>query len=205
VAGRLSDKYHLPTLVINKKGDKYVGSGRSIDEFDITAGLKECGEYLSRYGGHPQACGFTVIGDDNFKQFQEKLTSIAKEKLKGLELIPVLEIEAEISLADINWDLWNKLDKFEPFGEANPLPLFLVKDLKIEQIQTVGADGKHMRAMVGQEGHSTVHKIIGFSFGEWCAKLNIGDKIDVVFEIGVNEWNGNRDLQLKVIDLKLAE
>lgn len=205
VAGRISDKNHLPTLIIFKNGDKYVGSGRSVNEFDITAGLSECSEYLDRFGGHPQACGFTVIGEDNFNKFKEKLTSIAQEKLKDADLRPVLEIDAQIELKDIDWDLVNEMNKFEPFGEANPTPLFVIKNLKIEQIQTVGADGKHMRAMVSQENHPVVHKIIGFSFGEWCKKLSIGDKIDMVFELGINEWNGNKELQLKVVDLKLSE
>jgi single-stranded-DNA-specific exonuclease len=205
VAGRISNRAQLPVIVASKKGDKYVGSGRSIDEFDITDGLSQCKEYLHRFGGHPQACGFTVLGDDNFKKFQEKLTGIANKALKEADLRPVLDIDAEIGLEDIDWKLWNELDKFEPFGEANPMPLFLVKNLKIEEIKGVGKEGKHLRAMVSQENHPVIHKIIGFSFGDWCAKVNIGDKIDVVFEIGINEWNGRKDLQLKVVDLKLSD
>ncbi|MDO8669341.1 MAG: single-stranded-DNA-specific exonuclease RecJ [Candidatus Buchananbacteria bacterium] len=213
VAGRISDKYNLPAIVISQSSDqdvsagaiKYIGSGRSVEGFDITSALNECEEYLDKFGGHPQACGFTILGQDNLLGFKEKISAIASRALKDLDLRKVLKIEAEIELADINWYFYHKLEKFEPFGEGNNNPLFLVKNLNIEQVQTVGGDGQHLRAMVSQVNHPVIHKIIGFSFGDWCAKLNVGDKIDVVFEIGVNEWNGHKELQLKVIDLRMSE
>jgi len=212
VAGRLSDRHHRPALVFTKSVDeasgeaKFVASGRSISEFDITAALKECAEYLLRFGGHPQACGLTIIGEDNFNKFKDKFTALASEKLVGVELVSVLEIEAEIKLSDLNWRLLDELLKMEPFGEANPKPLFAARKLNIEQVQTVGADGKHLKVLVSQDGDiNNLHKLIGFSFGEWCAKLKAGDKIDIAFELGVNEWNGNRELQLKISDLKLSE
>ncbi|OGY44728.1 MAG: single-stranded-DNA-specific exonuclease RecJ [Candidatus Buchananbacteria bacterium RIFCSPHIGHO2_02_FULL_40_13] len=205
VAGKISDKYNLPAIVVAKDGDKYVGSGRSIDIFDITGALKQSDKYLEKYGGHPQACGFTVLGQDNFNKFKEKLSAIAQAELSGLDLKPVLSIEAAISLADIDWNFYNWLKRFEPYGEANPQPLFLVKNLRIEQLQMVGSDGQHLRAMVSQANHPVSHKIIGFYFSQWCTKLDIGDQLDVVFEIGINEWNNNRELQLKVVDLKKSE
>ncbi|NCN07454.1 single-stranded-DNA-specific exonuclease RecJ [Candidatus Falkowbacteria bacterium] len=201
VAGRISDKYNLPAIIISQDGDKYVGSGRSVNGFDITSALSECSEYLEKFGGHPQACGFTIIGKENLDNFHKKMVAIATEALKDADLREILKIEAEIELADIDWNFYYKLEKFEPFGEANDMPLFLIRNLKIEQVQTVGSDGKHLRAMVSQTNHPVIHKMIGFSFGDWCAKLNVGDNIDVVFEIGVNEWNGNKELQLKIVDL----
>jgi len=210
-AGRLCDKYHRPTLAfsktINAGGEaKFVASGRSIAEFDITATLKECAEYLSRFGGHPQACGLTILGEDNFEKFKNKFLDLAGAGLTGVELIATLEIEAEIKLSDLDWQLVDELKRLEPFGEANPKPLFAAKNLKIETAQTVGADGKHLKVLVSQDDDlNNLHKLIGFSFGDWCAKLKTGDKIDIVFELGVNEWNGNRELQLKITDLKLSE
>ncbi len=209
VAGKLSDRYHRPALVFARNEEngivKYSGSGRSIEEFDITAGLRECHEFLARYGGHPQACGLTVLGEDNYQKFQDKLTLLAKEKLTGVRLLPVINIEAEIRLADISWRLLDELEKFEPFGEGNERPLFCAKKLIIEQVQTVGADGKHLKVRVSQEGNPDIHKLIGFSFGDWCARLSAGEEIDIVFELGVNEWNGNREIQLKIVDLKKSE
>lgn len=209
VAGKLSDRFHRPALVFTREEEngtvKYTGSGRSIEEFDITAGLKECHELLARYGGHPQACGLTIIGEDNFTKFKEKMEALATEKLSGVLLVPALNIETEIRLVDINWQLLDELEKFEPFGESNERPLFCANKLIIEQVQTVGADGKHLKVLVSQEGSPNIHKLIGFSFGDWCARLSAGEEIDIVFELGVNEWNGNREIQLKIVDLRKSE
>lgn len=205
VAGRLSDKFHRPTLVFSQEGDKYVASGRSVPEFDITEALQECDELLSRYGGHPQACGLTIIGQENFEKFKLKFSKLAQEKLESVKLERITEVDAELKLSDISWEVVDGLEKFEPFGEANPKPLFAAFGLQVEQIQTVGNDGKHLKVQVTQDGGQKLHKLIGFSFGEWCAKINVGDKIDIVFELGVNEWNGNRELQLKIEDIKLSD
>lgn len=205
VSGRLKDLYGRPALAFTKEGDKYVASGRSVKEFDITAALKKCEDVLVRFGGHAQACGLTVIGDENLEQFKIRLSAIAEEELKDWKPRPTLDIEAEVKLVDINWELWGEMEKFEPFGEGNPKPRFASYNLKIEQIQAIGTDGKHLRAMVTQDENPSLHKLIGFSFGEWCARLNVGDKIDIVFEFDINEWNGNRELQLKIIDMRLSE
>jgi len=205
VAGRLSDKFYRPTLVFSQEGDKYVASGRSVPEFDITEALQKCDELLVRYGGHPQACGLTIIGQENFEKFKLKFSELAREKLESVKLERITEVDAELKLSDISWEVVDGLEKFEPFGEANPKPLFAAFGLQVEQIQTVGNDGKHLKVQVTQDGGQKLHKLIGFSFGEWCAKINIGDKIDIVFELGVNEWNGNRELQLKIEDIKLSD
>ncbi|MFA5029331.1 MAG: single-stranded-DNA-specific exonuclease RecJ [Patescibacteria group bacterium] len=214
VAGKICDRHYRPTLVFSreKEGEKikYVGSGRSIEEFDITAGLKECHEFLARYGGHPQACGLTILGEDNFNNFKQRITALAQKQLAGVDLMSRLIIEAEVKLADINWELADELEKFEPYGEGNRKPLLAAFGLKVERVDTVGQDGKHLRMMVSQDDPQTPirpdwKKLIGFSFGDWCAKLKVGEEIDIVFELGVNEWNGNRELQLKIIDLKLSE
>jgi single-stranded-DNA-specific exonuclease len=206
VAGRMSDRHYKPVLVFSYEQGRYVASGRSIPEFDITSALKKCDQFLLKYGGHPQACGLTIEGEANFNNFKAEISCLAKDELDGVELIPKLEIEAEIRLDQVNWTLYDDLVKFEPFGEKNEKPLFAMRQLVVEQIQSCGADGKHLRVMVSQNGDlNNLHKIIGFSFGEWCAKLKSGDMIDIVFELGVNEWNGNRELQLKLVDLKLSE
>jgi single-stranded-DNA-specific exonuclease len=205
VAGRLSNRYHIPTLAVARTGDKYVGSGRSIPQFNITAALRECAEHLDHFGGHSQACGFTVIGDDNFKKFQDQLTAIAERDLATIELRPIVRVDSEIKLVDLTWELWDELEKFEPFGEGNPRPIFASYSLLIEQVRSLGADGKHLRLLVTQEGALDVHKLIGFSFGEWVTRLVVGDTIDILFELEINEWQGRRELQLRIIDLRKCD
>jgi len=201
VSGRLTDQYHLPSLVISKFNGEIIGSGRSISDFNIIEALEKCSEFLSRYGGHDQACGFTLKDEKSLDDFIKKMTDLATQELKGKKLLPTLEIDTEIKLDQVNWELFEELEKFEPFGEGNYKPKFLAKNLNISEIQSVGKEGKHLRLMVKQDT-PIIRKTIGFGFGHWYAKLKQDDKIDMVFEVDVNEWNGNRELQLKIIDLK---
>ncbi len=202
IAGRLTDEFHRPSLIISKYNGKIVGSGRSISAFNIIQALEKCDEFLSRYGGHSQACGFTVKDEANLAKFIDKITQLAEKQLDKKDLLPEIFIDSKIKLEEIDWEFYNELEKFSPFGEGNPTPKFLAEDLTVAEIQTVGQDGKHLRIMAN---HKTpiIRKMIGFCFGNWCKKIERGDKIDVVFEIDVNEWNGSRELQLKIIDLKL--
>lgn len=203
VAGRLKDKYYRPVFIISKDRENYVGSCRSIDGFNVARALRDCHDLLVKYGGHAKAAGFTVKAE-NLEIFKDKVTALALQDLKDVELQPTLPIEAEIKLAAIDWRFWEDLERFEPFGEGNPKPRFAASGLKIEQLQFVGSDGQHLRVMVSQNGLNNFHKLIGFSLGEWHGKLKIGDQIDLVFELDINQWNGHQELQLKIIDLKLS-
>ena len=93
------------------------------------------------------------------------------------------------------------LDKFQSFGVGNPEPQYVARDLTVRSAEPVGTDGKHMRLNVTHKS-AVVRKTIGFNCGKWCAELKPGDRIDLVFEVGINEWNGTRELQLKIVDLK---
>ena len=202
IAGRLTDEFYRPSLVISHYKGEIIGSGRSIEEFNIIEAVEKCDQFLSRYGGHAQACGFTLKSNKDLIRFVEEMTTLAEKELTDKELLPTIRIDAEVKLEDVNWELFEELEKFIPYGEDNPKPLFLAKDLTIVEMQTLGQDGKHLRLMVK---HNTpiIRKTIGFCFGDWCAKLKNGDKIDMLFEVDINEWNGNRELQLKIIDLKI--
>lgn len=202
VAGRLTDEYHRPSLVISRYMGEIVGSGRSIEAFDIIEALEQCRPNLSRFGGHSQACGFTVKDEENLAEFKNKIIELAQKQLTDKDIIPVLAVDAEVNLADIDWKLVEELKKFRPFGEDNPKPRFLAKDLTVTGLQSLGADGKHLRLMV-KHNTPVIRKTIGFCFGDWCAKLKAGDKVDLVFEVDINEWNGNKEIQLKIVDLAL--
>jgi single-stranded-DNA-specific exonuclease len=204
VAGKIAELYYRPTLVITERNGKIEGSGRSIPEFDITSALSEAQEFLSRFGGHRGACGFTLKDSGDLEKFKQKLIEIAEQRLKGLELESSLKIDAEINLENINWELYELLEKFSPFGKGNEKPKYLARNLEVKGYEVVGQNGNHLRLMLGSPA-GMIKKFIGFCFADWCQKLKIGDKIDVVFEIEANEWNGNRELQLKIIDLKISQ
>jgi single-stranded-DNA-specific exonuclease len=127
VSGKLKDQFNRPAIVIGMAGKKLVGSGRSISEFNMIEALEKCADLFEIYGGHAGAAGFTLKDKRLLVEFKKRITALAEEKLKGKDLSPKLEIEAEMNLEDLNWDLYDQIEKFEPFGTANPKPLFLIK------------------------------------------------------------------------------
>jgi single-stranded-DNA-specific exonuclease len=200
VAGKLVNVYGRPVYVVGKQGEKYVGSGRSVEGFDVTECLRAAAEHLDKFGGHPQACGFSTTGDERFAQAVVAMRAYAETVLKGRELVPTIKVDAEIELEDVTWELFDQLERFAPFGEGNPRPLF-VSSGKVVGISTVGADGKHLRLSLTSNSGKMV-KLIGFGFGEWSQKAKLGDCLEVVYDIGVNEWDGNRELQLRILDIR---
>lgn len=208
VAGRLKEKYYRPVIVMGMNDGEVTGSGRSIPELNLIEALREMPQYFSKFGGHPQACGLSLKNPKELEQFQADLKQLVASKIGKIKLEPKIDIDAEINLEDVDWKLYDLLQKFEPFGQANEEPKYLTRGLTVTDIQPVGQDGKHLRLMVKHNTH-LVCKTIGFGLGDinrhpsdWKNNLHIGDKIDMVFSIGVNEWNGNRELQLTIEDIQ---
>ena len=207
VAGRLKDSYYKPAFALCKSEDVLVSSGRSINEFNIIEVMQTFPELFVKFGGHPQACGFS-IKEENLEKFKEKISAVAKEKLTDLELVPQIKIDAVVDLEDVNWKLFDLLQKFEPFGQCNEEPKYAAMGLTVVNVSPVGQDGKHLRLMVKHNSHN-IKKTIAFGFGDttkhpsdWKNTLKTGDKIDLAFSVGVNEWNGNREIELKIEDIR---
>ena len=121
---------------------------------------------------------------------------------------PKLEIDAEIDLDRIDWELYDLLQKFEPFGQANPKPKYVTYAAAVISAEPLGQDGKHLKIMAKHKSNK-VRKFVGWRMGNgegtnWCEQLQAGDKIDIVYEVGINEWNGNRELQLTLVELRKA-
>lgn len=201
VAGRIADKNNLPSIIISEFDGKLVGSGRSIPIFNMIEAMEEAKEYLAKFGGHAQACGFTIKDSDAVQPFIDKMSELAAKALDGKDTTPTLDIDVEVDLEDINWTLYKDLEKFEPFGTENPKPKFVAKGLTVANLQTMGKDDKHLRLML-HNNKDVIYKTVGFFFGHLSDKLNKGDKVDIIFEVDINEWNGNRELQMKIIDVK---
>ncbi|MBI3956779.1 MAG: single-stranded-DNA-specific exonuclease RecJ [Candidatus Kerfeldbacteria bacterium] len=201
VAGKLKEVFHRPTLAIGVERGKVVGSGRSISGFDITQALVESSEYLLKFGGHPMACGFTVKSVDDVPGFVAKMTDVARRELGERDLTPELLLDADLTLGDVSWELVEQLARLEPFGMAVPQPVFASRNLRVLQFERVGRDGKHLRLRVlDDEGRGG--RLIGFGFGDWADRLGPGDRYDLAYRVGTNEWNGNRELQLTLVDLR---
>lgn len=210
ISGKITEYYNRPSFVFTKIGGELVASGRSIPEFNIIKALAPADKYLKRYGGHSQACGLSLKDDDEYDDFVKSFLKIAEEELKGQDLTPSLKIDAEIVLDQITWEFWDQLKDFEPFGEGNPKPLFVINNLRILEIKLMGEDGKHLKLKL-QNGNGKVINAIGFSLNNkdkgnsWGDDLRIGQMIDLAGYADVNEWNGNRELQVKIVDIKICE
>lgn len=199
VASRLADKHYRPAIVIEQGEVESRGSCRSIPEFHITEALDRAEALLERYGGHAQAAGFT-IKNENLAAFQAQMLEIAQEILDGEELIPAIPIDAEINIADIDWALHSVLDTLEPTGYGNPTPVFMSRDIQVYDHRAVGQDSSHLQLWVGDG--KVKRSCIAFRQGDWASLLP--GRVDLAYTINVNEWNGRRDLQLVVKDIREA-
>ncbi|HSM54986.1 MAG TPA: single-stranded-DNA-specific exonuclease RecJ [Candidatus Sulfomarinibacteraceae bacterium] len=199
VASRLAEKHYRPAIVMEQGETESRGSCRSIPDFHITEALDEVADLLERHGGHAQAAGFTVR-NENLELFRRRLQEVAAERLDGLDLKPTLEIDAELPLSDVDWALHELLAQLEPTGQANTTPTFVSRGVQVLSHRAVG-DGSHLQLNVtdGQQGL----RAIAFRQGDWAATLP--RRINLVYTIGVNEWNGRRNLQLVVQDIQPAE
>jgi len=207
VAGKLANRYSRPAFIFRQEGDEINVSSRSIPTFSVIEAVERCAPYLERFGGHPGAAGFT-FKVDKLEQVRKTLLEFAEEKLTENDLAPILEVDAELGLKEINWVNYDQIQNFAPFGRGNPEPKFLVRGLEVIGLRLVGSNGKHLKMdLLLVEGKlAKEFKAIGFNLSDWENNLKIGDLVDAVIELTVNQWNGRRDLEMKIVDLnKITE
>lgn len=203
IAGRLASSQGRPAFVFGQDGDTYVGSGRSIPQFDLMAALEHTKQFIERYGGHHQACGLTIVGKENYQGFLAAIREYSAEQLAGEDLRPVLEAEAEIQASEVTWEAVNWLAKFEPFGEANPKPCFLMRNLEVCSIACVGKDNQHVRLGLRGDQFKPI-KTIGFRMAEQALQFPPGARIDAIVDLGINEWHGQKQIQVRLVDIAAA-
>ena len=199
VASRLVELYARPAVVYQQGADESRASCRSIPQYDIVDGLRACGDLFERYGGHSQAGGFT-IRNDRLEELQERLLEHAAGVLQGLELAPVLEIDAEWPLQDLRSQEIKWLNKLQPHGMANPDAVFLSRGLTVADASLVGEDKRHLKLKL--RGGPVVWPAIAFRWDQ--DKPAIGQQIDAVFSISADRYGSSSaggSLQLNVLDL----
>ena len=201
VAGKLAEEFYRPVLILEKGEEEAVGSARSIQGFDIVKAISRSEEILVRFGGHPMAAGFT-IRNEHIEIFHQKLLEHAEAVLPEDALNPALSYEAVIEPRDLSEELIETLEKFAPFGLGNPRPRVRVNNLIVLSARTIGNDGKHLRLSLSQNGKT--FSAVAFNQGFWAAKLPVNSKIDIICEPQFNEWNGERKVQLKIVDLEIS-
>lgn len=171
--------------------------GRSVPGFDLHDALCKCSEYLEKYGGHEMAVGLS-LNKKNFKNFVDKFEDIAK-KSHTEEIVSVIKVDKEITLKDIDEKTVESLKLLEPFGEANKMPIFIYKNLKIDSIRAL-SDGKHLRLTL-KDGNNIINAI-GFNLGKYTEEYQIGDKIDILGVLEVNSFNGINSVQINIKDIR---
>jgi single-stranded-DNA-specific exonuclease len=196
-AGYLSGKYYLPAIVGKTGPDRTTASCRSIPEFDMVAALEANRDLLDHFGGHTLAAGFT-IDNQNIPEFETRLQSLAKDLLSDLVLSPALDIDALVTLTDLNLNLHKELLKLEPTGEGNPQPIFALQDVFAQNADQVGASGDHLKLIIS-DGTDTM-PAIGFGLGSLASTMP--DRFDVAFHFNENEYRGMKEFQLQILDLK---
>lgn len=201
-ASRLTEKFYRPAIVASQGEEETRGSCRSIPEFHITDALDQCADLLVRHGGHAAAAGFTVR-NENLPELVARLKAIAGEKLSGSDLKPTVTADAEVSLAEIRPELYEKALKYlEPTGYGNREASFVARNVKVRSSRIVGADGKHLKMSLEDE-KGVAHDAIGFRLGDWHKSMPA--RVDILFTYEINEYNGRISYQLNLKDLKPAE
>lgn len=195
VASRVLQQFYRPTFILGGEGENWRGSGRSIAGFDLAAALRECDDLLVRHGGHAMAAGVTIL-PENIDPFRQRLNEIARRQLKRDELQPLLQLDAEVQLRDLDFELLEELDRLKPTGQGNPPLQFWSRQLgNVRPAQRIGADKQHAKLWV-TDGSATFEAVW---WGAGAATMPDG-KFDLAFVPQVNEFNGRRNVQLKVLD-----
>jgi len=188
-------------VVVSIQGEHSKGSARSIPEFNITEALDTFDGLLERQGGHAAAAGFTVQ-TERLGELETRLVALAEEKLADLVLVPSLAVDAEVSLADLSWELHNQLERLQPFGFGNAVPVFVSRHVRVLSARAVGAEGRHLKLFVADTAGRS-WDAIAFRQGYWDGRVPTW--IDLAYRLELNEWNGRINLQLNVQDIRTAD
>ena len=196
VSSKITEMYFKPSILLSFDDEIGKGSGRSIPGFDLHDSLMKCSKYLEKFGGHSMAVGVT-IKKENFSKFVDAFEEVAKEE-KIEQIVPIINIDAKITLKDIDKEVVESLKLLEPFGEANKMPMFAFKNMRIDSIRAL-SEGKHLKLTLKED--NKIINAIGFNIGELAEEYRIGDKVDIAGFLEINTFNGTDNLQINIKDI----
>lgn len=203
VAARLVDRFHRPTFLIALDNDSGQGSGRSVRHFPLHEVLHDCEQHLVSHGGHAMAAGIRLRAGQ-VDAFRDAFLAEATRRLTSKDLRPQLRLDDEVDLAQLTAEAVDAIHEMAPFGEGNPRPRLATTPLElVDEPRVVGRAGSHLQLTVRQEG--TYRKAIAFGHGSQAERLAQHRRLRVAFEPIINEWNGQRKVELKVIDWQPAD
>jgi single-stranded-DNA-specific exonuclease len=202
VAGKIAQQYNKPTAIFQKGKSESKGSFRSIPQINIIETIEQCQDLLIKFGGHSQAAGVSV-SNDKMEDFLQKMDSLIEKQLEGVELQEEILIDAKLSSVEIDFSLTQSLKRMEPFGEGNREPVFLLENMRIVEKKLVGSTSKHIKlSLVPMDGSPKIFDSISFNGAEKFSHFEIGDNIELVCMLRDDEWNGNKKIQLTLLDAR---
>lgn len=202
VATKVSEKYHRPVLVVSTENGIGYGSGRSPKGFNLLKALDCCSDLFDRFGGHAQAAGFQ-IPTRHVEELRRRLNEHAANVITEQDLEPMLEVDSELRLSDIDEGFFQEVETLAPFGPANPQPVFVARDLALIAEPRV-VKGKHLKFRVEQDGRAL--DVIGWNLAQRQPVNFAGArKLSLAFTIASNAFQGIRSLQLVAKDIKIPE
>ena len=201
VASRLIDHYYRPTIILTQSGDYVAGSARSVPGFNVYEAVHQCRDLLIGYGGHFYAAGMTM-DKGNVEAFCRKFEEVVQSSMPPELLIPEIVIDAEVTITDLKKPFYDIICQMEPFGPDNLRPVFVARKVYNTGWSKIVKEN-HIRFVL-QQGVTKITGI-GFNMSSKFPLLEAGKSIDIVFTIDENEWNGEKNLQMKVIDFRISE
>lgn len=199
-AARLVEEFYRPAIVLSKKGGISKASARSISGFNIIEAIRELEDLYIEGGGHPMAAGFS-IETKKIGEFTKRINKIAKGILTEEILSRKLRVDMEISFSKLNYKLLAQIKSFEPAGLGNPTPTFASNGVKVVEARTIGREARHLKLKLEQDEH--IFDSIFFGGGEIYSKLRPDVEVDVAYQLEDNTWNGRKNLQLKIKDIRI--
>ena len=201
ISGRLTERYKKPSFVLTEVDGFLKGSGRSFGEFNLALALSECQDILVSGGGHAAACGLK-LKRENFEEFRRKVNSYYRGlALKNQErFLSVREDLAVTRFAGLNLELMEALEKFEPFGEGNPEPVFLLPEAFVLDAGRIGNEGQHLRMLVRGEDGKTLKLMAFYAEKDWL-EIRAGGRVSALITLCENEWNGVRSVEGRILKL----
>ncbi|MBI3301088.1 MAG: single-stranded-DNA-specific exonuclease RecJ [Deltaproteobacteria bacterium] len=205
VASRLVERFHRPTFLIALNGATGKGSGRSPRTFHLYEGLKACADLLDGYGGHRQAAGLAIKAE-RVAALAERFETVARARLRAEDMVPVIDVDAELDLSVLGAQTVTEVRRLEPYGQGNPEPVFLAHGVEVVSLRVVGGN-----PLLGKSGHLKLvlrssrggRPVDAIGFGMADLPVSQGGRIEVLYTPEINLWNGNASLQLRLRDLKI--
>ncbi len=206
VASRLIETYYRPTVILTESNGFATGSARSVQGYDLYQAIEACSDLLESFGGHMFAAGLT-LKKENIRPFMDRFEKFVNSTISDEQLVPRIFVDSELSFSEINEQFFNFLSKFQPFGPENMSPVFVSRRVfDTGTGRMVGSSGEHLKLELHQESAGTASfPAIAFSQANHFEYIKTGNPIDICYSVEMNEFRGNRNLQLNIKDIKLNE